>query len=248
MARTPRLRAFRCLFRDARLARAHGVSLDALRELRAGNASASTRVVSRRAFLATAGVATTAASVPRLAFAFADPTVVIVGAGIAGPSCALTLADLGIRSTVYEASGRIGGGCSRTATIGARTRSASGAASSSTPATRRSGGWRGASTCGSTTCVDVAYSPIATRCRYSASPTRRTTSPAAISSCPIGSPGFRRPEDPRNRRAGPGPQRQVAPAVRAARLARERAVARDLQWLELRGHWLPELASLFVGD
>jgi len=35
--------------------------------------------------------------------------VVIVGGGIAGLNCALELADVGIRSTVYEASGRIGG-------------------------------------------------------------------------------------------------------------------------------------------
>jgi monoamine oxidase len=35
--------------------------------------------------------------------------VVIVGAGVAGLNCALELADAGIRSTVYEASGRIGG-------------------------------------------------------------------------------------------------------------------------------------------
>jgi monoamine oxidase len=38
-----------------------------------------------------------------------DPNVAIVGAGIAGLTCALELADLGIRGTVYEASGRIGG-------------------------------------------------------------------------------------------------------------------------------------------
>ena len=109
MARTPLLRALRQVFRDAHLARAHGVSLDALRELRAGNAATSTRSMSRRAFLATAGAATTAAFVPRLTFSATNPTVVIVGAGIAGLTCALELADRGIRSTVYEASGRIGG-------------------------------------------------------------------------------------------------------------------------------------------
>ena len=65
--------------------------------------------MSRRAFLGTAGLATTAAFIPRLSFSAGDPTVVIVGAGIAGLTCALELADLGIRSTVYEASGRIGG-------------------------------------------------------------------------------------------------------------------------------------------
>jgi monoamine oxidase len=107
MARTPLLRALRCLFRDARLARAHGVPLDALPEVRAAHADDPGRPgMSRRTFLATAGLA---AVVPRLSAAPGDPTIVIVGAGIAGLTCALELADLGIRSTVYEASGRLGG-------------------------------------------------------------------------------------------------------------------------------------------
>jgi monoamine oxidase len=46
---------------------------------------------------------------PRFSSAAAEPAIAIVGAGIAGLTCALELADLGIRSTVYEASGRIGG-------------------------------------------------------------------------------------------------------------------------------------------
>ena len=110
MPRTPLLRSLRCLFRDAHLARAHGLSLEALREVRAAHAAdPGGRGISRRAFLATAGLATTAAFIPRLSYSAGDPTVVIVGAGIAGLTCALELADLGIRSTVYEASGRIGG-------------------------------------------------------------------------------------------------------------------------------------------
>jgi monoamine oxidase len=52
---------------------------------------------------------TAATIVPRFSLAAARPTIVIVGAGIAGLNCALELADLGIASTVYEASGRIGG-------------------------------------------------------------------------------------------------------------------------------------------
>jgi monoamine oxidase len=46
---------------------------------------------------------------PRRAPARGNPTVAIVGGGIAGLTCALELADRGIVSTVYEASGRIGG-------------------------------------------------------------------------------------------------------------------------------------------
>ena len=110
MARTPLLSTLRSLFRDARVARANGLSLEALGEVRAGHAErVKARGISRRAFLASAGVATAATVIPRFSVTAAEPTVVIVGAGIAGLNCALELADLGIRSTVYEASGRLGG-------------------------------------------------------------------------------------------------------------------------------------------
>jgi len=110
MARTPLLSTLRRLFRDARIATANGLSLEALREVRAVHAErVKARGISRRTFLASAGVATAATVIPRFSFAAAEPTVVIVGAGIAGLNCALELADLGISSTVYEASGRIGG-------------------------------------------------------------------------------------------------------------------------------------------
>jgi monoamine oxidase len=110
MARTPLLSTLRCLLRDARLARARGVSLETLREVRAVHAErANARGLSRRSFLTSAGVAAAATVIPRFSFAAAEPAVVIVGAGIAGLNCALELADLGVRSTVYEASGRIGG-------------------------------------------------------------------------------------------------------------------------------------------
>jgi monoamine oxidase len=108
--KTPLLGALRTFFRDAQIARARGVSVEALREVRAVQAElARQRGVSRRRFLATAGAAAAATVVPRFSFASPAPTVVIVGGGIAGFSCALELADAGIRSTVYEASGRIGG-------------------------------------------------------------------------------------------------------------------------------------------
>jgi monoamine oxidase len=110
MARTPLLSALRRAFRDARIARTSGLSLEELREVRSvRSARRRARGVSRRAFLATAGAATAATVLPRVSFAAGQPTVAIVGAGIAGLNCALELADLGIRSTVYEASGRFGG-------------------------------------------------------------------------------------------------------------------------------------------
>jgi monoamine oxidase len=108
--KTPLLGALRSFLRDARIAKTHGVSVDALREVRAVRTElARQRGVSRRTFLTTAGVAAAATVVPRFALAARAPTVAIVGGGIAGLNCALELADVGIRSTVYEASGRIGG-------------------------------------------------------------------------------------------------------------------------------------------
>ena len=108
MARTPLLNALRALFRDVRIARANGLSIDALHEVRAAHEESVARGISRRRFLANAGSAAAATVIPRFSFA-AQPAVVIVGAGIAGLNCALELADLGIRSTVFEASGRAGG-------------------------------------------------------------------------------------------------------------------------------------------
>jgi monoamine oxidase len=110
MAKTPLLNTLHGLFRDARTARASGWPLAKLHDLRAARFERDpARGISRRAFLKSAGAMTAATAVPRFSFAAAQPTVVIVGAGIAGLNCALELADLGIASTVYEASGRIGG-------------------------------------------------------------------------------------------------------------------------------------------
>lgn len=104
MARTPLLSAFQRLYREHRAARAMGLPLDAARER---------GTLSRRTFLAGAGAAAVGAltgQVPALARSpKGDPKVVIVGAGIAGLACALSLKDQGIASTVYEAAGRVGG-------------------------------------------------------------------------------------------------------------------------------------------
>jgi monoamine oxidase len=111
MARTPLALALRTLFREYRAARAAGLPLAGLREERAARRAARmARGLTRRERLAGAAAGAVALGLPRRARAAAgDPSVAIVGAGIAGLTCALELADRGITATVYEASGRVGG-------------------------------------------------------------------------------------------------------------------------------------------
>ena len=93
MARTPLLGALQNLFREYHTARA-----------------ATARDLTRRELLAGSAAGALTHALPRRVRARGDdPTVVVVGGGIAGLTCALELADRGIASTVYEASGRIGG-------------------------------------------------------------------------------------------------------------------------------------------
>lgn len=106
MARTPLLRSIRQLVRDARVSRATGVPVDELADHRATRAPSR---LSRRTFLTGAAVGAAALALPRRASAAGQPKVTIVGGGIAGLTCALHLRDRGFDSTVYEASGRVGG-------------------------------------------------------------------------------------------------------------------------------------------
>ncbi len=109
MARTPLLRAFQKLAHEHRSADRLGISPAELRGQRQEE-------VSRREFLKRAGVAgaavvaTGSAAFAGRANAATAPRIAIVGGGIAGLSAALTLADKGFASTIYEASTqRIGG-------------------------------------------------------------------------------------------------------------------------------------------
>jgi monoamine oxidase len=109
MARTPLMRTLRKFFLDYCTARAQGVSLAALEQLRRDGSPAAAPISTRRDFLRYSGAAAAALALPKRGFAAAQPRVAIVGAGIAGLGCALTLADRGIASTIYEASHRVGG-------------------------------------------------------------------------------------------------------------------------------------------
>lgn len=112
MPKTPLLRALKKLFHDAHAARDLGVGLGTLHDMRLEDQQRqglTSRSMSRRAAMAALGSAGLAFGLPKPARAKGQPTVTIVGAGIAGLACALELADRGLASTVYEASGRVGG-------------------------------------------------------------------------------------------------------------------------------------------
>src|SRR5262245_9188184 len=116
MPKTPLMRSLQRLAADYRLAHAQGLPLRAVRELRAEASRQApdaperlNRAITRRELLVAAGAALTTAALPWPTRAATEPSIAIVGAGIAGLTCALELADKGVAATVYEAAGRIGG-------------------------------------------------------------------------------------------------------------------------------------------
>jgi monoamine oxidase len=105
MARTPLLRALRRLADEHREADRLGITAAELRERRYSRGELLRRTGAVGAAVAVAGPAALA----RPARAAAGPRIAIVGGGIAGLAAALTLADKGVRSTVYESTTRLGG-------------------------------------------------------------------------------------------------------------------------------------------
>jgi monoamine oxidase len=108
------MRAVQKLFRDYGAARALGMDIDGVREARARaqRARVPGRDLGRRDVLryGVAGLAALALPAPTPSVAKpSGPRVAIIGAGIAGLTCALRLRDRGIRTEVYEASHRVGG-------------------------------------------------------------------------------------------------------------------------------------------
>ena len=112
MPRTPLASSLRSLWRDVAAARRAGLPVDEFRGQRTEHRAQQVdrHGPSRRAILGGALAGTAAMALPARARAGAnDPTVAIIGGGIAGVTCALNLLDANIESTVFEASNRIGG-------------------------------------------------------------------------------------------------------------------------------------------
>jgi monoamine oxidase len=104
LARTPLLSKFQRLFEDFDEADRSGRPIEAVQEERQLS-------LSRRDFLKVSGATLGAAAFGGAlgVFAAQAPRIAIIGGGISGLNAALTLQDAGYASTVYEASGRVGG-------------------------------------------------------------------------------------------------------------------------------------------
>jgi monoamine oxidase len=109
MARTPLMRALQQLAREHTAAQRLGIGVDEFRE-REQEAAYSRREFLKRGGAVGAAVAVVGpAALARPARGAATPRIAIVGGGIAGLACALTLQDKGVVADVYEASNRFGG-------------------------------------------------------------------------------------------------------------------------------------------
>jgi monoamine oxidase len=109
MAHTPLFQSLRRIAADARASAQTGLDIEQVWQKR------DAVMLSRRKFLATAAVATAALGAGPLVQA-AKPSgtsarVVIIGAGLAGLTCAYRLKQAGVDATLYEASARVGGRC-----------------------------------------------------------------------------------------------------------------------------------------
>jgi monoamine oxidase len=113
MARTPLASSLRNLWRDLTISRRTGVPVDEVRELREverRQRAERSGGLSRRHVLLGGAAGAAALALPRRARAHGGtPTIAVVGGGIGGLSCALSLLDRNLESTVYEASNRLGG-------------------------------------------------------------------------------------------------------------------------------------------
>lgn len=108
MARTSLMRTLQLLARDHSAARLQGLEVDELRG-REEEARWSRREVLVRGGTLGAAAVVGPGLLARRSQAAQAPRVAVVGAGIAGLACALTLQDAGVVCDVYEAGSRVGG-------------------------------------------------------------------------------------------------------------------------------------------
>jgi monoamine oxidase len=105
MARTPLALSLRRLWRELSASKKTGIPIDELRDQRKASGG-----LSRRHVLLGGAAGAAAMAIPRRARAAAgDPSIAIIGGGIGGLTCCLSLLDRNLESTVYEASNRLGG-------------------------------------------------------------------------------------------------------------------------------------------
>jgi monoamine oxidase len=109
MARTPLMRALQQLAREHTAAEKLGIGVAEYRE-RAAEAAFSRREFLKRGGAIGAAIAVAGpAALARPARGASTPRIAVVGGGIAGLACALTLQDKGVACDVYESSSRFGG-------------------------------------------------------------------------------------------------------------------------------------------
>ena len=106
MSRTPLFQILKNAFVKARLLEHKAISSDQIEEQ-----EYRLRIPRRKFLTGTAAVISTSVLTPKIiqASSAVQPTVAIIGAGLTGLHCAYRLFKAGIRSTIFEASGRIGG-------------------------------------------------------------------------------------------------------------------------------------------
>lgn len=105
MPRTSLVQVLRALVRNEAALDQPGLHATASRQRRSSH-------YSRREFLTTTAVSAAATAwLPASWAAASPPRVAVVGAGLAGLTCAYRLRQAGIRATLYEANSRLGGRC-----------------------------------------------------------------------------------------------------------------------------------------
>jgi monoamine oxidase len=109
MSHTPLFRNLRRLVADAAKSAASGIEVEQITEKRVAS------TCTRRRFIGQAGLAAALVAAPWSCAAKppsgSQARVVVIGAGLAGLTCAYRLKQAGVDATIYEANSRLGGRC-----------------------------------------------------------------------------------------------------------------------------------------